>query len=338
LLTLEFTVEATDGDGHGLQYAMLDHPLSAQFQMATREFTWQPAFGQAGDTLVVFSVTDGYDVVKDTLNISVWDYYGDVTLDSTISGMDASKALQYSVHLPVQITVEIADVSDNGFVTAYDAGLILYKVIYPGFVFPVRAVNMKTKPVQTAPRSLAFVPDGDGWNLVVSDPDGILGCDLTVSVPNGVSVAFTSDGAVEYAVDGQTVHVGIARAEFSNPVLLHVTGALPVIQAASLNEGAIPSMLSAPVPFSLSQNAPNPFNPSTTLRFGLPEAGVVKLDVFSATGQVVRTLVDGHVEAGAHSVVWDGHDAIGRDVASGLYFYRIATATGTAVKRMTLLK
>jgi WD40 repeat protein len=339
LLTLEFSVEATDGDGHGLTYEMVDFPRSAQFQMSTRTFSWQPVFEQAGDTLVVFSVTDGFDVVNDTLNISVWDYYGDVTLDSTVSALDASKALQYSVHLPVAITEEVADVSNNGTVTAYDAGLILYKLIYPGFVFPVRAVGTKSaKPVQAAPRALAFVRDGGGWNLVVSDPDGILGCDLTLSVPEGANAAFSGDGAVECAVDGQTVHVGIARAEFSNPVLLHVTGALPVIQAASLNEGAIPSMLSAPVPFSLAQNTPNPFNPSTTLRFGLPEAGHVRLAVYDVTGSVVRTLVDGHVEAGMREVAWDGRDANGREVASGVYVYRLTAKQGVVTRRMTLAR
>jgi hypothetical protein len=336
---LVFTVGATDADGQGLTYDMPISPRNATFETDTRTFTLYAYFDQVGDTVVVFSVNDGYDTVLDTVNISVLDYYGDITLDGTISALDASKALQYSVHLMTEITVEVGDVSDNGAVTAYDAGLILYKVIHSEFIFPVRAVGTKyTKPVQTAPRSLAFVPDGDGWNLIVSDPDGILGCDLTLSVPEGANPAFSSDGAFEYAVDGQTVRVGIAWADFTNPVLLHVAGALPVIQAASLNEGAMPSMLSAPVPFSLAQNTPNPFNPTTTIRYSLPEAGAVQLIVFSATGQLIRTLVDGRVAAGSHNIVWDGRDAIGRDVASGLYFYRIVTAKSIAVRRMTLLR
>jgi hypothetical protein len=271
---------------------------------------------------------------------SVMDCYGDITLDGTISALDASKALQYSVHLPVQITVEIADVSDNGSVTAYDAALILYKVLHPEFVFPARAVGMKyTKPVQTPPRSLAFVPDGDGWNLVVSDPDGIMGYDLTLAVPENANVSLSGDGAVEYTVDGQTVRIGIARLEFTNPVLLYVAGAssAPVLASASLNEGGI-SVLIAPVPFSLSQNAPNPFNPSTTIRFTLPEAGQVRVAVYDVRGALTRTLVDQTFLSGSHSVVWDGRDWLGRNAASGVYVYRLTTAQGVVTKRMMLLR
>jgi hypothetical protein len=93
-----------------------------------------------------------------------------------------------------------------------------------------------------------------------------------------------------------------------------------------------------PVPFSLAQNTPNPFNPSTTLRFGLPEADQVCLAVYDVTGALVRTLVDGHVEAGMRDVVWDGLDANGREVASGVYVYRLTAKQGVVTKRMTLLR
>jgi flagellar hook assembly protein FlgD len=92
------------------------------------------------------------------------------------------------------------------------------------------------------------------------------------------------------------------------------------------------------VPFSLSQNVPNPFNPSTTLRFGLPEAGQVRLAVYDVTGALVRTLVDGHVDAGMREVAWDGTDAAGREVASGVYVYRLTAKQGMVTKRMVLAR
>jgi hypothetical protein len=95
---------------------------------------------------------------------------------------------------------------------------------------------------------------------------------------------------------------------------------------------------SQPVPFSLSQNVPNPFNPSTTLRFGLPEAGQVRLAVYDVTGALVRTLVDGHVDAGMREVAWDGTDAAGREVASGVYVYRLTAKQGMVTKRMVLAR
>ncbi|HOS65847.1 MAG TPA: FlgD immunoglobulin-like domain containing protein, partial [Candidatus Latescibacteria bacterium] len=90
--------------------------------------------------------------------------------------------------------------------------------------------------------------------------------------------------------------------------------------------------------FSLMQNAPNPFNPSTTIRFTLPEAGHVTLAVYDINGRLVRTLVGQAFLPGHHEVVWDGKDAMGRAVASGVYVYRLTAAQGVVTRRMTLLR
>jgi len=93
-----------------------------------------------------------------------------------------------------------------------------------------------------------------------------------------------------------------------------------------------------PLRFLVMQNAPNPFNPSTTIRFALPEAGHVTLAVYDINGRLVRTLVGQPLGAGSHAVVWDGKDAMGRAVASGVYVYRLTAPQGTVTKRMTLLR
>ncbi len=89
---------------------------------------------------------------------------------------------------------------------------------------------------------------------------------------------------------------------------------------------------------SLSQNAPNPFNPTTRIQFALPEAGNVHLTIHNTAGQVVRVLADGYNVAGRQSVVWDGRDESGHEVASGVYFYRLATSTNTMTRRMVLVR
>jgi WD40 repeat protein len=94
----------------------------------------------------------------------------------------------------------------------------------------------------------------------------------------------------------------------------------------------------ASVQFNLAQSYPNPFNPATTIRFGLPEAGVVNLTVYDITGRTVRTLKNGYTSGGVLEIVWDGRDANGRIVASGVYVYRLAAKQGVATKRMTLLR
>jgi len=90
--------------------------------------------------------------------------------------------------------------------------------------------------------------------------------------------------------------------------------------------------------FTVFPNAPNPFNPSTTIRFTLPEAGQVTLAVYDIRGALVRDLVGRPLMAGAHSVVWDGYDAVGRPVASGVYFYRLTAAQGVVTRRMVLVR
>lgn len=83
---------------------------------------------------------------------------------------------------------------------------------------------------------------------------------------------------------------------------------------------------------------PNPFNPTTTIRFALPVAGSAKLAVYDVTGRLVRTLFDGDLGSGAHEAIWDGRDASGRGAASGVYLARLATGTDVSTVRVTLAK
>ncbi len=93
-----------------------------------------------------------------------------------------------------------------------------------------------------------------------------------------------------------------------------------------------------PAAYRLYEAQPNPFNPSTTLAFDLPVEGAVRLDIYDITGRLVRTLVNGNLPAGAHRVEWNGTDANGGTVASGVYFYELAAGDFRAKERMNLLK
>jgi len=95
----------------------------------------------------------------------------------------------------------------------------------------------------------------------------------------------------------------------------------------------------SPLRYALAQNYPNPFNPTTTIEFTLREGGHVTLRVYNVAGQLVATLVDGVRAPGiTHRVEWDGHNAAGQSVASGVYFYRLQTEGFTKTKKMVLLK
>ncbi len=92
------------------------------------------------------------------------------------------------------------------------------------------------------------------------------------------------------------------------------------------------------LPLVLDQNHPNPFNPSTEIRFSLPHRCAVRLDVFDAAGRLIRVLHDGTLGQGRHSIVWDGTNNAGRAAVSGVYFYRLRAGKEIISKKMVLLK
>jgi len=108
----------------------------------------------------------------------------------------------------------------------------------------------------------------------------------------------------------------------------------------NLSIAVTPSNPDAPLPteFALAQNYPNPFNPSTQISFDLPVTSNVQLVVFNVLGQEVKSLVNEEMTAGTKIVTWDGTNAAGNSVASGLYFYRISADKFSASKKMMLMK
>jgi hypothetical protein len=93
-----------------------------------------------------------------------------------------------------------------------------------------------------------------------------------------------------------------------------------------------------PRTFSLGQNHPNPFNPSTTIDYSLSESSRVELKIFNLRGQEVRALVDREMPAGDHSTHWDGKDSQGRRVSSGIYIYRMRSGNEIKTRKMIVLK
>ena len=93
-----------------------------------------------------------------------------------------------------------------------------------------------------------------------------------------------------------------------------------------------------PTDYSLEQNFPNPFNPQTEIQFALPAGENVKIDIYNALGQNVKTLVSKKLDAGFHSVQWDGTNENGVQLPSGLYFYRIKAGSFVKVKKMMYLR
>jgi len=99
-----------------------------------------------------------------------------------------------------------------------------------------------------------------------------------------------------------------------------------ITNAVSVDEGA-------PAAFSVAQNSPNPFNPTTSISFNIADAGNVSIDVFNVAGQRVDTLVDEYLSAGSHTVTWDA-----AGFSAGVYFYTVKSNGFSKTMKMTLLK
>jgi hypothetical protein len=93
-----------------------------------------------------------------------------------------------------------------------------------------------------------------------------------------------------------------------------------------------------PTATTLFDNYPNPFNPSTTFRYGLSEPAQVSLKIYNTLGQLVKTVVDEFQAEGYYTPTWDGKNDEGESVASGLYIYRFSSGTFVDSKKMMLMK
>ncbi len=130
--------------------------------------------------------------------------------------------------------------------------------------------------------------------------------------------------------------IRVAGMDGSNPMVVPVSVTIPggVAFASSwttvVRQDEIP-----PLEFFLAQNHPNPFNPSTTIRYTLPHAGPVRLEVFTPLGALITVLQDGPAEAGHHAVEFPGP---GRTIASGTYFYRLSAGGHVSTRRMVHVK
>lgn len=103
-------------------------------------------------------------------------------------------------------------------------------------------------------------------------------------------------------------------------------------------QGEEPATDTAPLAIQLAQNSPNPFNPQTRIRFHVSQETDVTLKVYSASGRLVRRLVQRVVTPGTRIVVWDGTNDEGVTMPSGIYFYQLRGGPEVQTRKMTLLK
>ena len=157
---------------------------------------------------------------------------------------------------------------------------------------------------------------------------------------NGTEIYFGYLAFGEAAVFAFVGHVWLIKDQHGNDLAVFrakgKTGRVYIgpAQAKLVAQESI-SLLDVP---QLQQNAPNPFNSQTVLSYFLPAAGSARVEVFALTGQRVATLHQGPQAAGHHRLYWNGLDAEGRSLASGIYLYRLATDFGVLTRKLMLLR
>ncbi|MCG8606667.1 T9SS type A sorting domain-containing protein, partial [bacterium] len=178
------------------------------------------------------------------------------------------------------------------------------------------------------------------FNVYRSETVGaITNGEIVGNVPTGTSVKKASNNSDRFTFVDSNLP---ARTFFYQVTALYDLGESPPSNEASAIVTSINDATSElPTDYALNQNFPNPFNPTTVIRYAIPLLHgnePVKLEVYNMLGQKIRTLVDEEKSAGFYAVDWDGKNDQGRPVSSGLYVYRIRAKSFIEVKKMLLMK
>ena len=217
---------------------------------------------------------------------------------------------------------------DAGTLNAGDSVRISVWVKASGLVPDSAAANPGTWAVGITPQWAAKYGNNDGYNTQ--------GADYTFTFPHVTSFDWT-----QYTQD-LLVPDGVVALETRLHVYSTFVGTVYFddldVQKISTTTGVKSVSGNAPHSFELSNNYPNPFNPSTKINFGIPNDGMVSLVVYNVLGQRVRTLADAPMAAGQYSITWDGRNDAGSTLSSGVYFYRLQAGATAIVKKMLLLK
>ncbi|RKX23883.1 MAG: hypothetical protein DRP45_09440 [Candidatus Zixiibacteriota bacterium] len=178
--------------------------------------------------------------------------------------------------------------------------------------------------------------------VALEQADGLFQLETTTNNVGGSSDPFPGSGSVTSFSSSSTPDSDAYTSGGTLVVVDNISTSAPTMHADLIvgiaadvqddSQGNLPGQ------FALGQNYPNPFNPTTNIEFSTDQPGDVKLEVYNIAGQRVNTLIDGYVESGSTTVVWNGTDESGAQVASGFYFYRLATDQGEETRKMLLLQ
>ncbi|MBI2418771.1 MAG: T9SS type A sorting domain-containing protein [Ignavibacteriales bacterium] len=278
----------------------------------------------------------------------------------------------YHQSIPVSgLTTTPAGIVNSAYFS-FEAGYQTATTLTPCKAYWVRTsqagvLNLNATTAKGSDNAIVLSPEKDWNRIVITDASGatqtlyaaakgsesvVSGFALPPTPPEGVfDVRFTSDKNAE-VIGAKAQYIRLSGAQY--PVTVQVQGSeLMLTDAATdgklinstLKQGAKVSIsnnqvtvlglsaVASPVSFELMQNYPNPVNPSTSIRFGLPEKSKVTLTIYNQLGEQVAVLLNGEKEAGYHTIEWNAAAQV-----SGVYFYELKTEKTTSIKKLILMK
>jgi hypothetical protein len=303
----------------------------------------------------VHPVYPGFSYLRDSVSVLPFTP-GDCSADNALDISDLVCLAEY-MFIGGAEPVNINAVDNNGDCLGPDISDLIYLVDYQFLDGPAPlcgcVLSGKRNMPQAEDKVLAVTYEKDATIITLTSPVAVRGVEFTLKGAGDV-IPVKLVGDKLDLLSGNTeggLHVGILDMDGPNTIpsgntrLVRLIGTYEIASAivavdgsrseAALLSGNAPSL---PDKFELYQNYPNPFNPSTEIGFALPQTANVRLEIFNIMGQRVKQLADRQMEAGVHTILWDGRDAAGNAVASGVYFYRIDAGQYTASRKMLLLK
>ncbi|MDP8220207.1 MAG: C25 family cysteine peptidase [Candidatus Stygibacter frigidus] len=281
--------------------------------------------------------------------------YGDIDDNGEVEAFDASLVLQYAVGIDPAPYAPMpwenwrllrSDVDGNDFTEAYDASLILQYSVGIINSFPVQNREEFITPqsvisYEITQKNLEIYCQGELFSIYLSTAaNDILG---TPCVENSeLMSAYNNLGNWQTAVAsalpncGKLLDIPLNACDIQKDLKFDVwtngTRSSLIISKEELMAAFIPSVT------RLAGNYPNPFNPSTTIKYDLAEDAQTKLDIFNVKGQHVASLVNEYQAAGNYKVQWQGVSDKGAPVPSGIYFYKLTAEGFTDTRKMIMLK
>ena len=171
------------------------------------------------------------------------------------------------------------------------------------------------------------------WVKVLSEDNHVVGAAIITEGGYLRNSAVYGDDVTTEDIDGLKAGEKIAFAYDGDTLTSHVQ-----FNPMSFHEVKLDYDTFLPTTFALHQNHPNPFNPITTIRYDLPENGPVSIIIYDLMGREIKTLVKQVSAPGRYSVNWNGRNQFGKQIASGMYFYRMETPGFQSVKKLIFLK